>query len=168
MLDSFTRDAEACPRSTHRRHHSKLRQLAETEIFWDSRRTATWRAPTRAHHQYWNVHGLKNHRSQPKKREAPPSDRSSLTLKGGAEPSFQPSDYTQRTKIEGLRHANSHQNLSLSNLLPKLQPVAHTPAFFLCFFSPHSSPFCDSPSTVRERLSLAATASRPFYTARTQ
>ena len=74
------------------------------EIFWDLRRRRRGSASTRARDQNWNVYGLKKSPlTVEKKREAPPSDCSGLVLKGGAQPSFQPSDCTLGTKrIEGL------------------------------------------------------------------
>ena len=59
------------------------------------------------------------------------------------------------------RKGNEPQNCSLSVLLSTLQPVAHIPSF--SFISSHHIPLlhCHSPSTVRERLSLAVTAGFP-------
>ena len=48
---------------------------------------------------------------------------------------------------------------TVSVLLSKLQPVAHTASF--SFLSPHPSPLCHSPSTVREKASLAVTVGPP-------
>ena len=54
--------------------------------------------------------------AQSRDRRDPPSDHSGLVLNGGAQPSFQPSDKTQRTtKIEGLRQANSGTQSSHSS-----------------------------------------------------
>ena len=112
-----------------------------TFIFEDWRRRRRNSAPTGAHHQYWNVCGLKKSPRAAEKERTPP-DCSGLVSKGGAQPSFQTSDYTQgTTTIEGLRQASSHskrkeknlQNHSLSDLPPTLQPVAHTPSFSLIF-----------------------------------
>ena len=100
-------------------------------------------------------------------RENPPSDHSGLALKSGAQPSFQPSDHTQRQQKSKdskkkansnskRREENSKKNNSLSDLLSK-PSACRSHSFSSIFLSPHPSPLCHSPSTVRERLFLAVT-----------
>ena len=120
---------------------------------------ATW-LHARAHHQYWNAYGLKKITAHSRhKREPPPSDHSGPALKGGAQPSFQPSHCTQRrqkskdsnTPTQTQKERNL-KNDSLSDLFSKLQPVAHTPSFLLFFLTTSLS--FSVPYTVRERLFL--------------
>ena len=121
------------------------------------------------HYQYWNVCGAK--KSQRTVREPPPSnilrsrfERWCSTLL----PTFQPSDYTQRTtEIERLCQASTHSKegkrasklLTLSSSSETSACRSHS--FSFIFLSPHPSPFCQRPCTVRERLSLAVTVGSP-------
>ena len=102
---------------------------------------------TQAVHQQAWLEKFTAHRR--KRREQPP-DHSSLVLKGGAEPSFQPPDFSQgTTKVEGLRQANSkskrrekslqtsHSQIFFRNFRLSLTFLLF---FFFTFLSPHPSP----------------------------
>ena len=85
----------------------------------------------------------------------------------GAQPSFQPSDSTQgttkSTDSEKPTHTQKRSEKSLQTAHPQffLRNFSLSLTRLLYFLSPHSSPFCRSPSTVRERLSRAVTAGSP-------
>ena len=111
-------------------------------IFHDLRRKRHGSAPTRAHHQYWKRLWLEKITAHSrKKRETYPSDHSGHVLNGGAQPSFQPSDCTQRpTKNRRTqkrptqtqkRSEKSLQTAQSQIFFRKFQPVPHTPSFLL-------------------------------------
>ena len=59
------------------------------EFFLDSRRSRRGSPPTKAHHQYWNVHGLRESQCSRKKERTSPLLTAAVSLpKGGTQPSF--------------------------------------------------------------------------------
>ena len=144
-------------------------------ISWHKRSIDKWQLmpPTRAHHWHWDVCDLKKspHTAETReKRRTPPSDHSGLDLKGGAQPSFQPSDFFQRQQkskdsnrpTQTQKKGNDPQkNHSLSDLLSKLQPVAHTPDFLLFPLTTSLLLHCHNPSTVKGPLGSGHPATKP-------
>ena len=86
-------------------------------FFYDLRRRRRGSASTRAHYHCWNVCGLKKsqHTAKPFLLTAAVS-----LSKGGAQPSFQPSNFSQETtKFEGLRNTTHYWRCC------KLIPLLH-------------------------------------------
>ena len=87
----------------------------------------------KAHHEYWNVSGLKKSQRTAEK-ERTPSDCSGLVSKGGAPPSFRPCDYTQETtNIEQFRQASHSKKKSEKNLKNHTSSDVLPVALLLCF-----------------------------------
>ena len=134
-------------------------------IFWHLTRRRRGRAPTRARHRHWNVHGLKKIAAHSRKRvNPPPSVCSGLALKGGSQPPSnlltihkeQQKRRTRTGQVTSKKEANRAFNYSLSVLPSKLQPVAHT--FFSFVFSHHiPTPLLSQSVRGERKASLAVT-----------
>ena len=121
--------------------------------FYNLRRRGRGSAPTRAHHQQWNVQGLKK---SPRTAETggknPPSDHSSLLLKGGAQ-HFQPSDNTKRQQknkdsdrpTQTQKRSEKSLQTTPSQIFFRDSNLSLTLLLFLYFLSPHPSPFLSQP-----------------------